>query len=76
VYLGWACTQTDKQILADRQRAMDDWTAWYASKSEWLDQQRNFADSVLGNLLTEREYTVSEVEVEETISFNEEVIKG
>jgi hypothetical protein len=55
---------------------MDDWTAWYASKSDWLEEQRKFAASVLGNLLTEREYTVSEVEVEETISFNEEAIKG
>ncbi len=43
--------QTDVDLLAERQRMMDEWKAWVASKEEWVEQNNEGVAAILGDAL-------------------------
>ena len=43
--------QTDVDLLAERQRMMDEWKAWVASKKDWVMQNQDGIAAILGDAL-------------------------
>ncbi len=68
--------QTDVAIVAERQRMMEEWKEWYDTKREWLEWHTQGLNQLLGDRLTEGDFTVEEVETELTIGTAEEIIKA
>eukprot|EP00884_Botryococcus_braunii_P018580 jgi/Botrbrau1/5405/Bobra.182_1s0009.1 len=69
--------ETDKQIIAERHRLMHEWEEWYKSKREWLQEQMEFREEVLGERIRtyQGEATVIEYQLEDLVSYAEEIIK-
>ena len=68
--------QTDTQIVADRQRLLDERQAWFASKQEWLEQNAAGRAELLGSSHNEQAYEITEAEIEELLSVEETVLRG
>ena len=68
--------QTDTQIVADRQRLLDEWKEWYASKQAWLEKNAAGRAELLGESEAEGAYEITEAEVEELIGVEETVLRS
>lgn len=67
--------EADAEIVAARRAAIDAWKAWQASRAEWAARVAEGRKALLGARADEGEYTTAQVEVEETISVEETVLK-
>lgn len=65
--------QADADVLTERQRMLDDWLAWLASKRGYIAQLEEFRRTMLGERYEEAEFTMESVTVEQTIDNKEEV---
>ena len=67
--------QTDLEIVADRERLLSKWQAWYASKVDWLEGNAAGRAKILGDAEAEGAYAITEAEIEELIGVEETVLR-
>lgn len=68
--------QTDTQIVADRQRLLDEWQAWYVGKQEFLEHLSAGRAKLLHDEGAEGTYVITEAEVEELVGVEETVLRS
>lgn len=68
--------EADAEIVAARRAAEAEWTAWKASRAAWAARVAEGRKALLGPRAEEGEYTTAQVEVEETLSVEETVLKA
>ena len=62
--------------MAARRAAVDEWKAWHATRAAWAADVAAREKAMLGARGEEGEYTTARVEVEETVSVEEAVLKA
>ncbi len=68
--------QADEDLLAEREKLLQAWTDWRAKRQAWVDEMEAGRVRLLSGRYAvealESDFTVEEVEVEETIERREE----
>lgn len=62
--------------MAERQRLLDDWKDWYASKQAWLKKMAEGRAEILGEAAAEQAYVLTDTEIEELVGVEETVLKS
>lgn len=69
--------QADTEIIAERNRLISDWKAWYESKQEWIQMIEAGRRALLGDRAEEGEFVVQEVEAEVPIGMpTEDIVRN
>ena len=67
--------EADAEIVAARRAAVEAWKAWAATRADFARRLAEGRVALLGDRADEGEYTTARVEVEETVSVEETVLK-
>ena len=64
--------QADADVLQERDRGLQEWQAWQASKRETMALVEGFRKQMFGAKWAEKEFTMERVTVEQTAEVKEE----
>jgi hypothetical protein len=64
--------QADADVLQERDRGLQEWQAWKASKQETMALVEGFRKQMFGAKWAEKEFTMERVTVEQTVEVKEE----
>lgn len=68
----------DSELLAEREKMLNEWNAWKESRQEWAKQQYEGIKQILGSkwVAPEEEYIVQEVEVSAIVDVREQKVES
>lgn len=73
---GRRCTpQADTEFLAAREKQMDEWREWQATRATWAAEEAEARKSLLGDRLRDDDFTVQLAEVTVVLEVKEETVK-
>lgn len=67
--------QADTEFLAAREKQMEEWREWQATKAEWAAEQAEAKKALLGDRLRDGDFTVQLAEVTVVLEVKEEAVK-